>query len=98
MQEHPMTAQKPRVLRVTVHTSVLRAALGFSGMTQRELAHKAGISQPMIAHLASGRRTQCRADTAAKLCKALDLKAVKMEPKDLFDVKVFRAESTPAMS
>lgn len=91
-----MTAQKPRVLRVTVHTNVLRAAVAFSGMSHAELGAKAGVSKAMIGNLVSGARTQCKADTAAKICKALNLKAVRMDPKDLFDVKVFRQDAALA--
>lgn len=91
-----MTATKARVLRVNVHTPVLRVAIAFSGMTQRELALKAGVSRGEIGMLANGSRTTCKAATADKLCKAFDLKALKIKPTDMFEVKVFRAQSTVA--
>jgi transcriptional regulator with XRE-family HTH domain len=91
-----MTTTRARVLRVTVHTNVLRAAVAFSGMSHAEIALKAGVSKGQVGNLVSGARTQCKADTAAKLCKALNLKAVKMAPKDLFEVHVIHQSGAAA--
>lgn len=52
--------------------AALRAAVGKSGIAQRELAKRAGLlSHGMVGHLVSGRRVTCRPDTARLLSAAL---------------------------
>ena len=81
---------RTRIQHVEVDTRSLKVALKFSGMSHAQLALKAGVSKAMIGNLASGARITCKADTAVKIAKALDLK-----PKDLFDLVITRTGATP---
>jgi transcriptional regulator with XRE-family HTH domain len=51
--------------------SNLRALRNRSGWGQQELARRAGITQPVISVLESGRQERARSDTLAKLAEAL---------------------------
>lgn len=52
----------------------LVAAIGNSGLTQKEIAKRIGIAQQSLAQYLSGRAMPA-ADTLANLCDALDLDA-----------------------
>lgn len=52
--------------------TTLRAIRALRGLTQADLAAKAGISQNSIALFETGKR-ELRSDTVRKLCEALDV-------------------------
>lgn len=52
--------------------SALRAIRAIRGVSQAELAHRAGISQVSIATFESG-KSDMRASTIVKLCEALEV-------------------------
>ncbi len=64
--------------------SNLRALRNRQGWGQQELARRAGITQPVISVLESGRQERARSDTLAKLAEALGV-----------EVGDFFAEGTP---
>lgn len=55
--------------------SMLRAIRAIRGMTQADLAHKAGVSQVSIATFEAG-KSDMRASTIVKLCEALGVTVV----------------------
>lgn len=55
----------------------LSEAIKYCGLTQTELAHRLGITQPCITHYKKGRKMPAL-DTFANLCKVLDL--------DIYDI------------
>lgn len=56
---------------VAVRRDALVAVLDASGMSERKLARKAGVSRSTVNHMITRRRTRCRATTAALIAKAL---------------------------
>lgn len=51
----------------------LKAIRALRGMTQQELADRAGLEQSAIAKFEAGKR-EIRTDTLRRLCEALDVK------------------------
>ena len=54
---------------------VLVLVLESRGLSERELAKRAGLSHATVNHLFTGRRTTCLISTAALIEKALDVPA-----------------------
>jgi len=50
----------------------LRAYIRLAGLSERSLAHRAGIGHATVNHLLSGRRTTCSADTAVAIAAVLE--------------------------
>lgn len=85
-----MTSPRPLVTHVKVDTRLFRVAVAFSGMSHAQLAKKAGVSKALIGNLNSGTRNTCKGDTAAKIARVLNLKAIKLTAADVFDMQVTR--------
>ena len=91
-----MSTKRPTVVHAIVDTRTFKVAVAFSGMSHAQLALKAGVSKATIGNLASGKRTSCKWETAVKICAALDLKAIKLTPSDLLEVKVYKHAASAA--
>ena len=62
----------------------MRAYLRLMGMSERELAERAGIGHATVSHLLSGRRTGCTQQTAALIEEVLGCPpGLFFEPKEL---------------
>ena len=51
----------------------LRALMAQRGFSYDRLARYAGVSKSFISHLAKGRKTTCKPETAQRIAEALDL-------------------------
>lgn len=72
--DHSIPKGPSRGRYVKVNYLALGTVVEFSGLTQKQLAKKAKLTQPAISYLVSGTRETCRPETAAKLSEALGLK------------------------
>lgn len=52
---------------------ILRDYISLLGMSERELARRAGLSHSTVNHLLTGRRSTCTAQTAHAIEAALDV-------------------------
>lgn len=68
-----MTAYATRRIVVLVKRMTLAEARRRSGLTQDQLAAKAGIDQTTISSLETGRKSSPKFDTVVRLAKALDI-------------------------
>lgn len=82
------TIDPARIGNMKIDRKVLRFYLNGSGISERELARKAGVSHSTINHYVTGRRTSCIPSTAGKINKALGA-----QPGDIFQANLFFVSS-----
>ena len=73
-----------RVGNMRIDRKVFRFYLNGSGITERELARRAGVSHSTVNHYVTGRRATCNPETAGKINRALGA-----APGDIFQPNVF---------